>query len=247
MYLTVLDNGNVTSDVLTIDQGFTSTARIEQVRFADGTVIGFDDLIAGDATANTLSGSSTANIISGLDGDDTLSGGGGNDALHGGSGTDTLNGEDGSDVLHGGSGADSLDGGTGDDYLAGGLGNDTYVLGRGHGAETVQENDATAGNTDVAEFLSGVARDQIWFQQSGNNLVVSVIGTGDQLTVQDWYLGTQYRVEQFRTATADTLLESQVQNLVDAMASFAPPAPGQTTLPPEYANQLNPVIAANWQ
>jgi hypothetical protein len=38
-----------------------------------------------------------------------------------------------------------------------------------------------------------------------------------------------------------------VQNLVDAMAAFAPPAPGQTTLPPEYASQLNPVIAANWQ
>jgi hypothetical protein len=31
------------------------------------------------------------------------------------------------------------------------------------------------------------------------------------------------------------------------MAAFAPPAPGQETLPPDYAATLNPVIAANWQ
>jgi hypothetical protein len=92
-----------------------------------------------------------------------------------------------------------------------------------------------------------VARDQIWFQQAGNNLVVSIIGTPDQFAIQDWYSGSSYRVEQFRTSTADMLLESQVQNLVDAMAAFAPPPPGQTTLLQEYASQLNPVIAANWQ
>lgn len=44
--------------------------------------------------------------------------------------------------------------------------------------------------------------------------MVSIIGTADQFTIQDWYLGRQ---EQFRTAMADTLLESQVQNLADAM------------------------------
>jgi hypothetical protein len=76
---------------------------------------------------------------------------------------------------------------------------------------------------------------------------VSVIGTGDQLTVQDWYLSSQYQVERFETSGGDTLLASQVQNLVDAMASFSPPAPGQYTLPSEYATELNPVIAANWQ
>lgn len=42
-------------------------------------------------------------------------------------------------------------------------------------------------------------------------------------------------------------LESQVQNLVDAMAAFSPPPPGQETLPPDYAATLNPVIVANWQ
>ncbi|MFM2344165.1 MAG: hypothetical protein RLZZ210_775 [Pseudomonadota bacterium] len=30
------------------------------------------------------------------------------------------------------------------------------------------------------------------------------------------------------------------------MASFAPPTMGQTTLPQNYQDSLNPVIAANW-
>ena len=39
--------------------------------------------------------------------------------------------------------------------LFGGAGNDTYVLGRGHGADTVTENDSTSGNADLASFLAG--------------------------------------------------------------------------------------------
>jgi Ca2+-binding RTX toxin-like protein len=103
------------------------------------------------------------------------------------------------------------------------------------------------GNTDVAEFLAGIERDQIWLRHVGNNLEASVIGTGDKLTVQNWYLGAQYRVEQFRTVDGGLLLDSQVENLVQAMAAFAPPAAGQTTLPPAYQETLAPVIAANWQ
>ena len=76
--------------------------------------------------------------------------------------------------------------------------------------------------------------------------MVSIIGTPDKLTIQDWYRGTQYRVEQFKTAAGETLLASQVQNLVNAMAAFAPPAAGETTLSADYAAQLAPTIAANW-
>jgi Ca2+-binding RTX toxin-like protein len=144
-------------------------------------------------------------------------------------------------------GSDSLDGGAGADILVGGAGNDTYRLGRGYGADLIRENDTTAGNTDVAEFLAGVSRDQIWLQRTGDDLMASIIGTSDRFTVENWYVGGANRVEQFRIADGSTLLESNVQNLVNAMAAFAPPAPGQETLPPDYAATLNPVIAANWQ
>ena len=73
------------------------------------------------------------------------------------------------------------------------------------------------------------------------------MGTTDKLTVQNWYLGGQYHIEQFKTADGKLLLDSQVENLVQAMAAFAPPAAGQTSLPPTYQDTLAPVIAANWQ
>ncbi|MBK9346529.1 MAG: hypothetical protein IPN06_08870 [Burkholderiales bacterium] len=61
------------------------------------------------------------------------------------------------------------------------------------------------------------------------------------------FLGSQYHVERLETSNGKTLPDSQVQNLVSAMAAFAPPAAGQTTLPANYASSLNTVIAANWQ
>jgi hypothetical protein len=54
-------------------------------------------------------------------------------------------------------------------------------------------------------------------------------------------------VEQFKTSDGKTLLDSQVQNLVSAMAAFAPPSAGTVNLSAAYASQLAPVIAANWQ
>lgn len=123
----------------------------------------------------------------------------------------------------------------------------TYCLGRGYGIDVIQENDATAGNADVARFDAGIATDQLWFRQSGNNLEVSVIGTTDAFTVRDWYLGSAYQLEQFKSSDGKTLLNSQVQSLVQAMAAFTPPPAGQTTLPESYAATLTPVIAANWQ
>ena len=160
----------------------------------------------------------------------------------------SLQGSWSNDILDGGAGADRLIGNGGNDTVIGGSGNDTYMLGRDHGLDTLIETDATAGNTDVAQFMTGVSVDQLWFQKVGNNLETSIIGTADKVVIQDWYLGTANHVEQFKTTDgAKTLLDSQVNNLVNAMASFAPPAAGQTTLPPAYQTSLGTVIAANWQ
>lgn len=157
-----------------------------------------------------------------------------------------LTGNSGNNTLTGAAGNDTLDGGAGADILVGGADNDTYKLGRGYGGDTIQENDATAGNSDVLQCLSGIAVDQLWFRKVSNNLEVSIIGTSDKATLTNWYLGSQYHVEQFKTSDGKTLLDSQVQNLVSAMAAFSPPAAGQTTLSAAYQTALNPVIAANW-
>lgn len=108
------------------------------------------------------------------------------------------------------------------------------------------ENDTTAGNADMAQFLSDISANQIWFQHTDNNLEASVIGTADKLVIKDWYVGSAYHAAQFRTADGLTLQDSKVENLVTAMAGFAPPGIGQTTLPPAYELTLDPLITAFW-
>jgi Ca2+-binding RTX toxin-like protein len=231
-----------------------------------------DDVLNGGAGLNFLVGGFGNDIIYGgsginlIYGDDNVGGpggddvilagagynyvwaGAGNDVVIGNAGDDYLMGQEGNDWIYGGAGNDILNGDVGIDTLVGGTGNDTYNMNRGYGVDTVIENDATAGNVDVVQFLAGVSADQIWFQQIGNNLEASIIGTGDKLVIQDWYLGSAHHVEQFKTTgSARTLLDGNVQNLVNAMASFAPPAAGQTTLPQNYQDALAGVIAANWQ
>jgi len=150
-------------------------------------------------------------------------------------------------TLRGNAAANRLDGGAGADLLVGGAGNDTYRLARGSGVDGVYENDTTPGNTDRAWFDTDIASDQLWFRRLASSLEVSVIGTGDRLSISGWYTSDAFHLEQFRAGDGLMLLDSQVHNLVNAMAAFAPPPMGQTSLSAVYREQLAPVLAANWQ
>ncbi len=69
------------------------------------------------------------------------------------------------------------------------------------------------------------------------------------MTISDWFRGNNSDgpVEQFQTDDGKALLNNQVDSLVYAMAAFAPPAAGQSTLPDDYRMILDPIIAANWK
>ena len=185
-------------------------------------------------------------------GNDTLIGNDLNNALQGYAGNDNISGGLGNDVLQGGLGNDILRGGLGNDNVSGAEGNDTYVFTRGEGADVLVDTDATVGNSDILAFQTGITNSQLWFKHTGNDLVVSVIGTTDQVTIKDWYasgtstLNTTSVVESI-SAGGKALSYTKVEALVSAMASFAAPAAGQTTLPSTYQSSLNSVIAANWQ
>lgn len=142
-----------------------------------------------------------------------------------------LLGNEGNNALYGLAGNDTLDGGRGNDTLVGAAGADTYRFSRGHGVDTVQDNDSTAGVKDRVEFALGIVQSDLTFSRSGNSLVTSVNGTADQLVVQDWYIGVQYRVEEFRFADGGILTDSQVQGLVSAMAAFSAGAGGAAVAP----------------
>lgn len=183
-------------------------------------------MLTGSAVSGT--GNDLANLILGNSG---------NNILDGGAGTDSLRGS---------AGADTLIGGLGNDLVDGGAGNDTYHFSRGHGQDSIWESDTTVGNQDVLSFDSSVAYDQLWFKQVGNNLEISVIGTTDKLTVSNWYVSSQWRVEQI-AASDKILVDTQVQALVNAMVSMPPPPLGQTALSAAQASALQPVLASSWQ
>jgi Ca2+-binding RTX toxin-like protein len=170
-----------------------------------------------------------------------------NNVITGNVAGNTLRGLGGNDTLRGGLEADVLEGGEGNDRLEGGLGGDTYLYSRGEGQDVVVDTDATEGVEDVLQFGNDISADQIWFKKSGNHLEISLIGTTDKVTVANWYLGEDRHIEMLQLANGQQLLDTQVQNLVQAMATFSPPAAGQTTLPESHATALNTVIAANWQ
>ena len=118
---------------------------------------------------------------------------------------------------------------------------------RGDGQDIIVENDAVAGNTDVLQLVGDISFDQLWFSRSGNDLQIGIIGTTDRVTEKNWYLGSQYHVEQIRTSDGHSLGDANVQALVQAMAGMTAPAAGQTTLSSVYRDQLQPVLAASWQ
>ncbi|WP_428977407.1 calcium-binding protein [Xanthomonas dyei] len=156
--------------------------------------------------------------------------------LLGGIGNDGLSGDEGDDILDGGAGNDTLDGG---------YGNDVYRFGRGSGSDRISSYDY-ASNSDKIVFGDGIAADQIWLSRSGNDLVLSIAGTSDQLSISHWFSDSGYQVDQLQTADGKVLDASEVANLVAAMSSYNAPVGGQTTLSsPEY-EKLAPVIAASW-
>lgn len=209
--------------------------------------IGCGNFITRNPYKHFLYGVEGNDTLRGCDDFDMLFGGTGNDKLYGAGGNDGLFGGMGDDILEGGDGADILSGNSGNDILKGGMGSDTYRFGRGSGVDIIIEDQSAPGDIDVLKFAPDVLNEQLWFRQVDNNLDISVIGTNSKITIQDWTVDKVHRIEQFKTDDGSTLLESQVDALISAMAAFAPPSMGETSLPPNYQTVLTPILATSWE
>jgi subtilisin-like proprotein convertase family protein len=164
---------------------------------------------------------------------------------YGGDGNDRLIGNAAANDLFGGRGSDTLDGGAGNDYLDGGAGNDRYGFGRGGGQDIIVNRDTTSIDDRVL-FGSNIRYDQLWFERTGNDLRVDILGTTDHVDVRSWYADSACRVDAFQTTDGKILRADSVEQLRSAMASFSPPPVGRTDLSAAEHATLDPVLAAAW-
>jgi Ca2+-binding RTX toxin-like protein len=170
----------------------------------------------------------------------TVSGGAAADIVFGLAGNETLNGLAGDDILQGGAG---------NDLLVGGGGDDRYSFRSGDGADTIAES-GFYGDADELVFGTGIDWDELWFAQQGNNLVISVLGTTDKVTVQNWFVNVGNVVEDIYSGNGRVLHHSDVASLVAAMASFSPAtSPTGTGIRPDDSrlgdpNQVGTIAAA---
>ena len=174
--------GNIANAYLYVDPSTNKASEASLIENATGG--SGNDVITGNQIANELIGNAGDDRLYGLEGADTLKGGLGNDYLSGDAGDDTLLGEDGNDSLYGGDGADILDGGAGDDLMRGGAGDDTYKFGFGSGKDVIIQGD---GGTDKLVFGVGVTAAAITWTRSGFDLIATLTGGNDQITLKNWY------------------------------------------------------------
>lgn len=160
-------------------------------------------------------------------------------------------GNDLDNFIRGSQGDNILTGGKGNDMLIGLRGSDTYIFNRGDGSDRIweigNENPSASTDVDILKFGSNISQNQLWLskESSNNSLLVRIIGTTDKVSIESWY-GNQSYIEKFQTSDGKTLTYDKVDQLVNAMAAFAPPALGQTTLPSSYQQALAPIISATW-
>ncbi|MGZ5125144.1 MAG: putative Ig domain-containing protein, partial [Burkholderiales bacterium] len=209
-----------------------------------------DDWIDGEDGNDLLAGWMGNDYLSGGDGNDKLSGDDGLDVIHGGAGNDELFGQNGNDLLEGGAGNDSLEGGEGNDFLAGGPGTDTInpaaghniiVFNRGDGADTLNANRTAS---DTLSIGGGIRYSDLKLAKNKNDLIIDA-GSGDNLTMADWYAPNAVRsistlqivaesMAEFNPASSDPLLKNKIQtfDFGRIVSAFDTARAGNSKLPP---------------
>jgi Ca2+-binding RTX toxin-like protein len=146
-----------------------------------------------------------ANQLYGLDGNDIITGGAGNEEFYGGNDDDTMMGDAGNDFLHGG---------LGDDTLVGGTGDDTYYFSLGDGHEQI-DNTATDSITAIDRiYLDSIDPAEVVLSRIANDLKI-VINAENSITVKNYYLGTDSKVDQIQFYSYDAITDTYTDTIWD--------------------------------
>ena len=214
-----------------------------------------NDTLYGQNGNDTLNGGDGNDILYGGNGNDILNGGDGNDTLHGGNGNDTLSGGAGNDTLSGGNGNDTLSGGAGTDTLSGGTGSDTYLFSRGDDSAIINNYDAGSTSEDKLKY-DDVSIKDLWFSKNNTDLLITIVGTDDQVTVKRWYANDVFKLDSIE-ANIDgaegapnlllTLSRDGVDTLVQAMAAYDVPLGAGSVIAQGFTEASPNLVSNTWQ
>ena len=175
-----------TTDSITILGHLNSatTQRIERLTFTDGTFV-----------------EKPENLILGTTGDDSLTGNSSNNFYLTRSGNDTISDLSGGD--------DSYLTGTGNDVIADDSGNEIYYFAKGDGQDTITDN----SGVDKIVFAENMNMTDLNFTRVVDNLVISVAGTTDTITIENWFTSDNNKIESFEFASGITVLKEDIENI----------------------------------
>jgi hypothetical protein len=104
-------------------------------------------------------------------------------------------------LIVGNAGDNILSGGSGNDALNGSGDNDTYVYGRNDGHDVITNGLSTnSAPTGSLQLVDDLAPGNLWFKQSGQDLVINVMGSNDDVTVTGWFANQSNALEEIVTA-----------------------------------------------
>ncbi|RKP46080.1 beta strand repeat-containing protein, partial [Trinickia fusca] len=197
----ILNFGN--GDALTIVGYFVNASKQPAITFADGTTWSYTTIMSNLVFTDTSAGGNTLHALAGVD-----------NRIVGATG-DTIFGADHNDTITAGK----------NNTLYAGAGIDRFETSVGCGAVTINEAAKTAGSNQDTLLVNGVDPSRLWFNMSGNNLVVDIMGTTDQITIDNWASSSANQLQTIEVdngAKGKSLLSADaVSQLVQAMASFS--------------------------
>ncbi|KQT01632.1 hypothetical protein ASG42_26855 [Rhizobium sp. Leaf391] len=216
----------------------------------DDTVYGEkdDDRLYGEDGNDTLIGGDGNDYIRGGAGHNRVVGGDGNDTLIGGGGSSLISGGKGDDIIYRGGYAEGTSS-TEREFVGTVNGSDQYrdvttwddssleggyrvtedhsavtvvefALGDGTDRVIINSNDNLGpGDKDQIDLV-GISSKQVWFQHVGDDLVLKILGTEDQLTFEDFFLGAAYRFDRIN-ANGEHLTSDRIDALIDVMEDYS--------------------------
>jgi hypothetical protein len=151
----------------------------------------------------------------------------------------------GANIFELGAGSESAIGGNTNN---GGSGNNMYIASSSTGQATIYANEV-AGSTNELDFVGGITSTDLWFQQSGNDLKIDLLGTSTQVDVNGWFSNSANQLQEI--SAGGLKIDSQISQLVQAMATYSannpgfdPTASGVSKIPND--SNLQTTLAAAW-